>query len=190
MSDLIAQRIAFIKEADKLKTIIRRTQLMDGSRYENTAEHCWHVALMALTLIEYAPVQLDLPHVVRMLLVHDLVEIDAGDTFAFDAKGHETKEAREQAAADRLFGLLPEPDGLALRSLWEEFEASETPEARYALAMDRLEPLLSNISNAGGSWREHQIDNAAILRRMDPIRTGAPGLWPYVLTAIEATMGT
>lgn len=186
MAEPLDQRIAFIKEVDKLKNIIRRTRLMDDSRFENTAEHCWHVALMAITLMEYAPMPLDLARVVRLLLVHDLVEIDAGDTFAFDLGGHETKAAREQAAADRLFGMLPASDGQELRAQWEEFEAGETNEARYAVAMDRFEPLLCNISNRGGSWREHHVGREAILRRMDPIRLGAPGLWPYVVAEIAA----
>jgi putative hydrolases of HD superfamily len=188
MSDLLLQRITFVKEVDKLKSIIRRTRLIDDSRYENTAEHCWHVALMALTLVEYAPASLDLARVIRMLLVHDLVEIDAGDTFAFDLAGHETKTAREQAAANRLFGLLPGSDAAELRALWEEFEAGDTPEAGFAVAMDRFEPLLCNISNSGGSWREHQVGRTAVLKRMDPIRLGAPGLWPFVLEAIDAAV--
>jgi putative hydrolases of HD superfamily len=188
MTDILIQQVAFIKEVDKLKTIIRRTRLMDNSRYENTAEHCWHVALMALTFVEHAEVSLDLARVVRMLLVHDIVEIDAGDTFAFDLAGHETKAAREQAAADRLFGLLPESDGTELRSLWDEFELGETPEARYAVAMDRFEPLLCNVSNGGGSWREHGVGREAVLRRMDPVRVGAPGLWSFVIQAIDGAV--
>jgi putative hydrolases of HD superfamily len=185
MQEMLLQRITFIREADRLKEVIRRTQIMGGGRLENSAEHSWHLALMAITLSPYADGPIDLAHVLRMLIVHDLVEIDAGDTFAFDAQGNETKRARELAAADRLFGLLPDPDGRELRALWDEFEAESTPEARFALAVDRFEPLLCNIGNGGGTWREHQIGRAAVLRRMDPIRTGAPGLWPYVLSAVD-----
>jgi len=180
----LTSRLEFIIEADRLKQVIRHTRLMDGSRLENSAEHSWHLALMALTLAEYAPTPCDLNHVIRILLVHDLVEIDAGDTFAFDIQAHLTKDAREQAAAERLFGLLPEHEGTALRALWDEFEVSTTNEARFALAIDRLEPLLCNIRNGGGTWREYQVGHAAVLQRMDPIRHGAPGLWPYVLHMI------
>jgi putative hydrolase of HD superfamily len=182
------RQIAFIVEADRLKQVIRRTKIMDGQRHENSAEHSWHLALMALVLAEHAPGPLDLGRAVRMLLVHDLVEIDAGDTFAFDALGNQSKAAREQAAADRLFALPPEDQGAELRALWDEFEAGETPEARFAVALDRLEPLICNMRNGGGTWREHGIARAAVLRRMDPIRTGAPALWPYVLAAVEAAV--
>jgi putative hydrolases of HD superfamily len=173
-------------EADRLKQVLRRTRVMDGARHENSAEHSWHLALMALTLAEYAAPAIDLDAVIRMLIVHDLVEIDAGDTFAFDLDGHLTKVERELAAAERLFGLLPEQEGLALRSLWDEFELGESEAARFALAIDRLEPLICNMRNSGGTWREHGIGRAAVLRRMDPIRIGAPGLWPYVLDTIDA----
>jgi putative hydrolase of HD superfamily len=181
---ILAQRLNFILEADKLKQIIRRTSLMDGSRLENSAEHSWHLALMALTLAEYAPQPIDMDHVVRMLLVHDLVEIDAGDTFAFDLAANATKVDRELAAAERLFGLLPSAEGQALRLLWDEFEQAETNEARFALAIDRFEPLLCNLRNGGGTWREHNVGRAAVLRRMEPIRVGAPALWPYVLSVV------
>jgi putative hydrolases of HD superfamily len=188
MQEALLQRVAFIREADRLKEILRRTHIMGGARLENSAEHSWHLALMAITLLPYAPGPLNTEHVLRMLIVHDLVEIDAGDTFAFDVQGNATKRARELAAADRLFGLLPEPEAQELRALWDEFEAEETPEARFALAVDRFEPLLCNIGNQGGTWREHNIGREAVLRRMDPIRTGAPGLWPYVLSVVDAAV--
>jgi putative hydrolase of HD superfamily len=181
---LLTNRLNFIIEADRLKQVIRRTRLMDGSRHENSAEHSWHLALMALTLAEYAPMPCDLNHVVQILLVHDLVEIDAGDTFAFDLQANLTKDAREQAAAARLFGLLPDQEGMALQALWDEFEAATSNEARFAVAMDRLEPLLCNMRNGGGTWREHHVSHAAVLQRMTPIRDGAPELWPYVLSVI------
>jgi putative hydrolase of HD superfamily len=178
-------QIGFIIEIDKLKQVMRRTQIMDGSRHENSAEHSWHLALMAITLGEHAPAPLNLGRVIRMLVVHDLVEIDAGDTFAFDAEGHLTKTEREQAAADRIFGLLPDDQRDDIRELWEEFEAVETAEARYALAIDRLEPLLCNLNNGGGTWRQYGITRTAVLKRMDPIREGAPGVWPYVVSAVN-----
>ena len=184
-SNRLERQIAFVVEADKLKQILRQTRLMDGSRRENSAEHSWHLALMALTLAEHAGAPVDLAHVVRLVLIHDLVEIDAGDTFCYDAQANLSKAEREQAAAARVFGLLPEEQGRALRELWDEFEAGETAEARFANALDRLEPLLQNFRTEGGTWRTHGITRAAVLRRMEPIRTGAPPLWPYVLRVVE-----
>ena len=182
----LEQQLAFVAEIDKLKQILRQTQLMDGSRRENSAEHSWHLALMALTLAEYADAPIDIARVVRLVLIHDLVEIDAGDTFCYDAQANLSKAEREQAAAARIFGLLPEAQGRALHELWDEFEAGATADARFANALDRLEPLLQNFRNEGGTWRAHGITRAAVLRRMEPIKTGAPALWPYVLHVIEA----
>jgi putative hydrolase of HD superfamily len=181
------QQLEFIVEIDKLKQILRQTRIMGDARHENSAEHSWHLALMATVLAEYAGAAIDLARVVRMLLVHDLVEIDAGDTFCYDAQANLSKAAREQAAAARIFGLLPLDQGAALRTIWEEFEAGETPDARYANALDRLQPLLHNYHNHGGTWRRHGITRAAVLRRMAPIQEGAPALWPYVLQVIEAS---
>jgi putative hydrolases of HD superfamily len=181
----LEQQLQFIIEIDKLKQIVRQTALVGGSRRENSAEHSWHLAVMALTLAEYACHGVDLPHVVKLLLVHDLVEIDAGDTFCYDVQASGSKAERELAAAERIFGLLPEDQGRALRALWDEFEASATPEARFANALDRLQPLLHNLHNGGGTWRAHGITRDAVLRRMAPIETGTPELWPYVLRVIE-----
>lgn len=181
------QQIAFLKEIDRLKGIYRRTALIDRSRLENSAEHSWHLAMMALVLAEHAPEETDTLHAVRMLLVHDLVEIDAGDTFAFDAGAHHDKAARETAAADRLFALLPPDLETELRSLWDEFEAGETREAKYANALDRFSGLLQNWGGGdGGTWRRHNVTREAVLRRMEPIREGVPALWPFVLDVIEA----
>lgn len=185
MTDSLNQQIAFIVELDKLKQILRQTWLVDRSRHENSAEHSWHVAVMALTLREYAPQPIDINRVVAMLLLHDVVEIDAGDTFAFDQTGYLDKAEREQRAAERVFGLLPVGQGQEFRALWEEFEAIETAEARFANALDRLEPLLQNARTNGGSWRVHGITRAQVLRRMQPIEEGVPRLWPYVLGVIE-----
>jgi putative hydrolases of HD superfamily len=188
MSELpsrLAQQLAFIVEIDKLKAVLRQTELIDGSRRENSAEHSWHIATMALVLHEYAGEAVDVRHTLRMLLIHDIVEVDAGDTFAFDVSANTSKADREQLAAERLFSLLPEEQGQALRALWEEFEAGVTPEARYANALDRLAGLISNYYNRGGTWRRFQVHREAVLRRMEPIRVGAPELWPFVLRVIE-----
>src|SRR5204863_6389117 len=150
----LTQQIAFVMEIDKLKTILRQTSLMDNSRRENSAEHSWHLAVMALTLGDYAEPGTDLTHVVKMVLVHDIVEIDAGDTFAYDAQGYTDKNEREERAAARIFGLLPKDQCDELLALWHEFEAIDTPEARFANALDRLEPLLGNYATGGGSWKK------------------------------------
>ena len=184
----LAQQIQFIAEIDRLKSVLRRTQLIDGSRHENSAEHSWHLAVMALLLQEYAASSVDVGRVMRMLLVHDIVEIDAGDTFAFDVAGNLSKAERELVAAERIFGLLPEEQGRELRALWDEFEAMTTPESRYANALDRLEPLLQNLHNTGGTWRQYNINRAAVLRRMAPIQAGMPELWPFVVDAVEAAV--
>ncbi len=183
----LEQQLLFIVEIDKLKQILRRTTIMGGSRCENSAEHSWHLAVMALTLAEYAPGPIDALHVLKLLLVHDLVEIDAGDTFCYDAEAAVSKAEREQAAAARIFGLLPDDQGRALQALWEEFEASASAEACFANALDRLQPMLHNFHNDGGTWRAHGITRDAVLGRMAPIEAGAPALWPYVLGVIEAS---
>lgn len=181
----LAQQIQFIIEIDKLKQVLRQTLLTDGSRQENSAEHSWHIAIMAIVLAEYASESVDVLRAIEMLLIHDLVEIDAGDTFCYDLKGNEDKAAREALAATRLFGLLPEEQGVELRSLWEEFEAQETPDARFAAALDRLQPLLHNQQTQGGTWRIHGIKQDQVRRRMHPVLDGAPALWPLVEKVIE-----
>ena len=183
--DRLARQLAFVVEMDRLKGVLRRTSLIDGSRRENSAEHSWHLALAALALAEHAPAGTDLLRVVRMALVHDVVEIDAGDTFCYDAPAHLDKEERETRAAGRIFGLLPPEQAAEMRALWEEFEAGETPDARFAVALDRLQPLLVNFNSGGGSWKLHGITRAQVLRRMAPIREGAPGVWPWVERVIE-----
>jgi putative hydrolases of HD superfamily len=178
------QHLQFIVEIDKLKLVLRQTLLIDGSRRENSAEHSWHLALMALTLHAYAAEPVDLPRVIQMLLVHDVVEIDAGDTFTYDPQANLGKLDREQAAAQRIFGLLPTAQATEMRAAWEEFEACATPEARFANAIDRLEPLLQNYHNAGGTWRKHGVTEAQVLRRMAPIERALPQLWPFVLRVV------
>jgi putative hydrolase of HD superfamily len=185
-SDRLARQLRFVRELDKLKGVQRRTSLIDRSRRENSAEHSWHLATMALALGEYAPPGTDLAHAIELLLVHDVVEIDADDTFAFDVAGNASKATRETAAANRLFGLLPDDVGRALRALWDEFEAGETLEARFANALDRFQALMLNdAAGDGGTWHAHGVSREAVLRRMAPIEHGAPGLWPAALEAIE-----
>ena len=179
------RQLQFVRELDRLKGVLRRTSLIDRSRRENSAEHSWHLATMALALGEYAPAGTDLARAIELLLVHDVVEIDADDTFAFDAAGNVDKAARETAAAERLFGLLPEDIGRQFRARWDEFEAGVTKEARFANALDRFQALVQNdAAGDGGTWFAHGVSRDAVLRRMAPIETGAPGLWPAVLDAI------
>ncbi len=181
----LEQQVAFLLEADKLKAILRRTPLVDNSRQENSAEHSWHLALAALTLAEYAPEGIDLLHALRLVTVHDLVEIDAGDTFAYDPAQHESKAEREFAAAERIFGMLPQDVATQFRGWWNEFEAMQTPAARFANALDRLQPLLLNMHSGGGSWRSHRVARSQVLRRMQPIHLWMPALWPLVLDIID-----
>lgn len=185
VSPRLTRQIQFILELDRLKQVLRATRLTDDARRENSAEHSWHLATMALVLAEYAPAAVDVTRVLQMLLVHDVVEIDAGDTFAYDLAANGTKAARELAAAERLFGLLPAEQGQALRALWDEFEAGSSAEARFANALDRLQPLLLNVQNRGGSWQEHQVTRVAVLARMAPVQHGTPELWPFVLEVVE-----
>ncbi|MGB5963339.1 MAG: HD domain-containing protein [Coleofasciculaceae cyanobacterium] len=180
----LAQQIQFIIEIDKLKNILRQTLLTDESRRENSAEHSWHLAMMAIVLAEYAPsTDIDLLRVIKMLLIHDLVEIDAGDTFCYDLQANQNKAAREVEAATRLFGMLPQ--GVELRELWQEFEEKQTLEAQFAAALDRLQPLLHNQQTRGGTWRIHGISRDQVLQRMYPVKDGAPALWQLVEKAIE-----
>lgn len=183
--EALAARVRFVVEADRLKSVLRRTRLVDGSRHENSAEHSWHLALMAVVLAGDAAPEADLVRVLKMLLVHDVVEIDAGDTFAYDAVHRLDQAEREARAADRLFGLLPAPEGEELRALWEEFEAGESADARFAVALDRFQPLLQNLYGGGGTWREHGVTRAQVLRRMAPIEHGAPALWPLVVALVD-----
>jgi putative hydrolase of HD superfamily len=175
----LSTALAFLREADKLKSILRQTRVtFDPERRENDAEHSWHLALMAVVLADYGPPGLDLLSVLRMVLVHDLVEIDAGDTFLYDDAHAASKTERETAAADRLFGMLDEPMRGELRGAWEEFEAGTTPAARFARALDRLQPMLQNLYTDGASWRAHGITAPQVrAKNGPPIRDGAPDLW-------------
>jgi putative hydrolase of HD superfamily len=167
-------------EIEKLKRVLRQTWHLDGSHRENDAEHSWHLAVMAVLLAEYAAEpDLDLARVVKMVLVHDLVEIDAGDTFVYDEAGAADKDEREQAAADRIFAMLPDDQAGEIRDLWEEFEARRTAEARYAAALDRFQPLLHNVHTEGRTWREHGVTSNRVLARNRHMADGAPRLWQF-----------
>ena len=175
----LEKQIGFIVEIDKLKRVLRQTLLTDFERRENSAEHSWHLALMAIFLAEHAKEKVDLPKVVKLVLIHDLVEIDAGDTYCYDDEGNLDKNEREQKAADRIFNLLPGEQAVELRALWDEFEARETPEARFANSLDRFQPLLFNHVTNGQSWVEHQISQEQVLDRNSPIEDGSETLWGY-----------
>ncbi len=181
---------AFIHEIDKLKAVKRQLRLPhDENRQENSAEHSWHVALMALMLAEYAEQPVDISRVVVMILIHDLVEIDAGDLFAFaEQVDHAEQELKELAAAKRIFGLLPEDSGQHYLTLWLEFEAAETADARFAKAMDRVLPVFQNMQNEGGSWARHGVTKAQIVSRNEYLKTCAPALWQYVNEQLDVAV--
>ena len=181
----LRKQLSLVVEADRLKRVLRRTVITDSSRHENSAEHSWHLALAAMTLAEHAGQGVDIGRVMRMVVVHDLVEIDAGDTFAYDAGANLGRVEREKLAADRLFGLLPGEQGAAMRALWDEFEEGRSATARFAIALDRLLPLLLNDCTEGGSWRVHGVTRSQVLRRMAPIENALPALWPLVLEIVE-----
>jgi|SRR6056297_363406 len=182
----LEKQIDFILEIDRLKTIYRRTYLTDASRFENSAEHSWHIAVMAMVLAEHAnQPDIDLLSVIKMLLIHDLVEIDAGDTFAYDTSAKTDKAEREQAAADRIFNLLPADQAAGFRALWDEFEARQTPEACFAAALDRLQPLIHNLYTRGKSWKEHGVQKDQVLSLNRHTADGASDLWDFAAEWIE-----
>jgi len=182
-TDRLRQQIAFLLEMDKLKSVLRRTYVLGADRRENSAEHSWHLAVMALLLAEHADAPVDLLRALKMLLVHDVVEIDAGDTYVYDVQTD--KAAKEAAAASRIFGLLPADQRDGMRGLWEEFEARETSEARFAAALDRLMPMLHNYHAEGRSWREHGITADQVLERNKHIADGSADLWEYAAVMIR-----
>ena len=177
MDQRMEQQFAFALEVDKLKNIFRQTRLSGHGRRENDAEHSWHIALMAYLFREYANEEVDILRVMLMCLVHDIVEIDAGDTYAYDAQGLATQKAREAAARERLYSILPEDQGAELAALFDEFEACETPEARFARALDNIQPMMLNHSNGGGDWREHGIAAEQVYRRQSGTRLGSEKLF-------------
>ena len=173
------QQFDFLREIDKEKEIVRQTYLASAARKEGDAEHAWHMAIMTLLLSEYANEKIDVLKTVSMLLIHDLVEIDAGDTYAYDESGKTTQRERECKAADRIFGLLPEDQGRKMRELWEEFEARETPEARFARTMDCVQPLMLNDASDGRSWAEHGVHLHQVLERNEHTAEGSQEIWDY-----------
>ncbi len=184
----LAKQIEFAIEIDKMKQIMRVNLLADGARRENDAEHSWHFAVMAMLLEEYSAEKVDVNRCIKIALVHDLVEVYAGDTYAYDAKGNEDKLERELAAADKLFGLLEPEQAAYFRGLWDEFEAKETPEAKYANAIDRIQPLMLNYLTDGQTWQANQVHSGQIYKRMDIIRTATPELWKIVEGIIKTSV--
>ena len=187
MSDRLNAQIAFLSEADKLKQVLRASKLHDNSRPENSAEHSWHVMLYALVLADQAGPDVQIDRVLKMLLLHDIVEIDAGDHPIHGQVDKEAMEAAEQAAADRLFGLLPADQATEFRALWEEFEAAESADAVFAKSIDRVQTPVGNLANGGGSWRDYNVSFAQLEARVGtPVRRGAPALWEWLVPQLQA----
>lgn len=183
--DELLKQIDFIKEIDKVKYIQRKTKLINSERNENDAEHCWHLALMAIVLADHSNAPIDVLKVLKMVLIHDIVEIDAGDTFIYDTQKNHSNTDEERLAAKRIFGILPENQANELISLWEEFEAGITNEAKFAKSMDRLEPLLQNTSNDGGTWKEYDVDYNKVLQKKKVIKEGSETIWNYAEELID-----
>ena len=182
-------QLKFTAEIDKMTAIYRKTLLIDRSRAENDAEHSWHIAVMALLFEEYAVEKVDLRHAIEMLIVHDLIEIYAGDTFAYDTEGNKTKAAREEAAARKLFSILPEEQGARIRTLWEEFDAHATADARYADCLDKLQPYFHNILTEGFTWRNaiagKRTTKSQVEQRMSPLKEFMPEVWQWVRKSMD-----
>lgn len=181
----LLQQLDFIKEIDKIKYIQRRTKLFGSDRNENDAEHSWHLAMMAIVLAEHSNEPIDVLKVVKMVLIHDIVEIDAGDTFIYDENKDHSNTEEERAAANRIFGLLPKKQSEELIGIWEEFEAGKTQEAKFARAMDRLEPLLQNASNNGGTWKEFDVSNDKVYEKKQVIAEGSTVIWDLAESIIN-----
>lgn len=185
-SNDLSLRIAFLKEIDRLKSIIRQSPLLDRSRKENSAEHSWHLAMYALILADYAASPIDITRVMKMLLIHDIVEVDAGDTPLHSNAGS-AQAALEQQAAERVFGLLPADQNAELKNLWHEFEDAQSADAQFAKALDRFQPLLINIFTDGGTWAESQVEYEQVIERYGPvIQRGAPQLWALAQEWVKA----
>jgi putative hydrolases of HD superfamily len=194
LTDRLEAQFAFLNEADRLKQVLRATTLVDGSRAENSGEHSWHLALYALVLADQAGPGVDINRVIRMLLIHDLVEIDVGDVPIHSANGQAHSSAETQAAearaADRIFGLLPKGLGDDLRALWEEFEAAETPDARFAKSLDRVQPVMANLMSGGGTWATYGVTLAQLDARVgSKVAKGAPALWDWVREKVHPWFG-
>lgn len=181
----LKQDMEFIVELDKMKSILRRTRLIHEDRREDDAQHSFHIALMALVLEKYSKYDLDIFKVVKMLLIHDLVEIEAGDTFCYDKKANEDKKSREIKAADKIFSILSGGLGQEFKDLWYEFEEGETKEAKFAIAMDRIQPMLNNFHNQGGTWKEYGVGEEDIQRRISPVKEVSDELWTFIQDIIK-----
>lgn len=182
----LEQQIQFIIEIDKLKQVVRQTYITDASRRENSVEHSWHLAMMAMVLAEHAnDSDIDLSRVIKMVLIHDIVEIDAGDTFLYDDKRTESKSERELAAADRLFNLLPADQADIFRKLWDEFEARQTKDAKFAFVLDRFQPVLHNVITKGKAWREHGVKKFQVIGKNSPMQEGSASLWEYISDLLD-----
>lgn len=185
VSERLLKDIEFIVELDKMKSILRQTSLINEDRREDDAQHSWHISIMAMILGKYSNEKIDVCKVIKMLLTHDLVEIYAGDTFCYDKVGNEDKKERENQAADKIFGMLDEDKGRELRALWDEFEEGQTPEALFAASMDRLQPMLNNYHNNGGTWRKFNVAKEDIYKRIAPVKKSSDDLWEFVENMIE-----
>jgi len=182
----LIEKLRFLREIDRLKGVVRASPLLDESRKENSAEHSWHLAMYAFALQEHAPEGAQMERVFKMLLLHDIVEIDAGDTPIHGTTGLDSQAEAERQAAARLFGLLPAKQAEEMSELWFEFESAETPDARFAKSLDRLQPLIHNVETNGGTWREHGVSYEQVLERYGPtIRAGSPKLWDYAKGLVE-----
>lgn len=188
-AERLEQQIRFVVEIDKLKSVFRRTYVIDARRHENTAEHSWHLAMLAMILAEYANEPVDVLRVIKMVLIHDIVEIDAGDTFVYDSHALLDKAEREHAAAGRLFELLPADQCAELRGLWDEFEARITPEAKFASALDRFAPQLQNCHTEGGSCKEYGITMERVIEKNISMREGSVTLWEWAKALLEDAVG-
>ena len=177
--DHLSKQVSFIQEIDKIKYIQRKTKLFNSDRCENDAEHSWHLAMMTIVLAEHSVAPIDVLKVLKMVLIHDIVEIDAGDIFMYDTEKSHTNTENERMAAIRIFGLLPTEQGDELIAIWEEFETGVTNEAKFAKSMDRFEPLLQNVSNNGGTWKEFDVDFSKVIEKKKVIKEGSSTLWKY-----------
>ncbi|MBS1742857.1 MAG: HD domain-containing protein [Bacteroidetes bacterium] len=188
INERLLSQVAFIHEIDKLKYIQRKTKLFNSERQENDAEHSWHLAMMTIVLAEHSNEKVDVMKVLKMVLIHDIVEIDAGDIFLYDNKLNHTNTEAERLAAERIFGLLPKDQAEEFISIWEEFEAGVTEEAKFARSMDRLEPLLQNVSNNGGTWREYNVEYSRVYKTQEVIRHGSQTIWDHARPILESTL--
>ncbi|UIR54798.1 HD domain-containing protein [Sphingobacterium sp. SRCM116780] len=184
----LLKQIDFIKEIDKVKYIQRKTKLFNSNRNENDAEHSWHLAVMAIVLAEHSNASIDILKVIKMVLIHDIVEIDAGDTFIYDTQKNHSNTDEERLAANRIFGLLPKKQSEELIEIWEEFEAGLTEEAKFAKAMDRLEPLLQNSSNNGGTWNEFDVSYSNVYEKKKVIDEGSKIIWKFAEKLINESV--